>query len=53
MAEPTDAERIRVWDLGERIMDEAVKPEVDWPQVRRWAHDLAEHIDSFLDRQNS
>ena len=50
MAEPTDAEKNRVWDLVEQIEDEMVKAEADWPNVRGWAHELAEHVDSFTSR---
>ena len=50
MAEPTDAEKNRVWDLVEQIEDEMVKAEADWPKVRGWAHELAEHVDSFTSR---
>ena len=53
MAEPTDAERSRVWGLVEQILEEAIKPEVDWPKVRQWVQELATHIDSFLDRPGS
>ena len=51
MPEPTEAERIRVWDLVEwQISEEMVKAEADWPKVRAWAHELAEHVDSFTSR---
>lgn len=50
MAEPTDAERTRVWDLVEEISAEAIKPAVDWPKVRGWVQELTEQLDLFLAR---
>ena len=50
MAEPTDAEKNRVWDLVEQIEDEIVRADADWRKVRSWAQALAEHVDSFTSR---
>ena len=51
MAEPTDAEMNRAWDLVEnQISEEMVKPDADWPKVRRWAQELVDHVDSFVSR---
>ena len=51
MAEPTDPEKDRAWDLVEwQISEEMVKSDADWPKVRGWAQERVVHIDSFVSR---
>lgn len=50
MAEPTEAEKNRVWELVEQIEDETVKPDTDWSRVRRWVGELDARIRSFQER---
>lgn len=54
MAEPTDAERTRVWDLVEsQIAEEMAKTDVDWQKVRDLTRELADHVESFTSRPDA